>query len=210
MTQQQIQKQIQKQQIQFTIQTLDGETFQVSIPLTDAEKVFQKKTNKYHYYGLDYLKDAICSSTGNANVSQQLIGEEELTIQTPLLPLVDTVITLIVKPPLTIEFIHTPTPVMYLLLGAPYTPNQIPGWNKEELSIVCYFHNYQPLYPLILNIRVIGQRRDYFKIAIADLKAANAVLRNGPILRSNPYLITVATPTYVWLRFNKDNMKIAD
>ena len=38
MTQQQIQQQ-QQQQIHFTIQTLDGETFQVSIPVTDAEKV---------------------------------------------------------------------------------------------------------------------------------------------------------------------------
>ena len=193
----------QQQQIQFTIQTLEGETFQVSIPLTQAEKVFQKKTNKYHYYGLDYLKDAICSSTGNDPVSQQLIGEEELTIQTPLLPLVDTVITLIVKPPFTIEFIQKPTPVVYLLQGNINT--------DEAQSIVCYFHNCHPLYPLILNLRVIGQKRNYFKIATADLNAVKHIaLRMSPFPLSKPYLITVTTPTYVWIQFDKDNMKIVD
>ena len=79
MTQQQQQQK--QQQIQFTIQTLDGETFQVSIPVTEAEQVYQETNSPYNHYGLDYLKDAICSSTGNDPVSQQLIGEEELTSQ---------------------------------------------------------------------------------------------------------------------------------
>ena len=150
---------------------------------------------------MDYLKDAICSSTGNDPVSQQLIGEEELTIQTPLLPLVDTVITLIVKPPFTIEFIQKLSPVVYLLQGHINT--------DEAQSIVCYF--LRRLSPLILNLRVIGQRRDYFKIATADLKAVKHIaLRMSPFPLSKPYLITVTTPTYVWIQFDKDNMKIAD
>ena len=188
-------------QQQFTIQTLLGETFQVSIPLTQAENIFLDNTSPYHYYGLDYLKDAISIHTGNDPVSQQLICQEELTIQTPLLPLVDTVITLIVKPPLTIEFIHTPTPVVYLLQGHINT--------DEAQSIVCYL--LRRLSPLILNLRVIGQKRNYFKIATADLKAVKHIaLRKSKFPLSKPYLITVTTPTYVWIQFDKDNMKIVD
>jgi hypothetical protein len=188
-----IQQQIQ-QQIHFTIQTLEGETIQVSIPLTDAVKVCQAGSCPYHYYGLDYLKDAICSSTGNDPVSQQLIGEEELTISTPLLPLVDTVITLIVKPSFTIKFIATQ-------LGWPLVQRFLvrPG---RELWIICYFH------PKISNLRVIGQRGDYFKIATEDLKSTNALLRTSHLQLSEPYLITTDTPTYGWLRFAKDHMKI--
>jgi hypothetical protein len=163
-------------------------------------KVYQAGSYPFHYYGLDYLKEAICSSTGNDPVSQQLIGEEELTISTPLLPLVDTVITLIVKPTFTIEFIQKPTPVVYLLLG---------NLHPFPQSIVCYFH--RRLSPLILNLRVIGQRRDYFKIATADLKAVKHIaLRKSHFPLSKPYIITDNTPTYVWIQFDKDNMKIVD
>ena len=205
----------QQQQIQFTIQTLLGETFQVSIPVTDVEKVFQKKTNKYHYYGLDYLKDAICSSTGNDPVSQQLIGEEELTIATPLLPLVDTVITLIVKPSFTIEFTALPTEnVVYMLLSTNDTPlAPISDWNDSSLSIICYLcDGLRTWFPQKqFKLRVIGQRRDYFKIATADLNPVKHIaLRNSPFPLSKPYIITDNTPTYVWLRFDKDNMKIVD
>ena len=178
------------QQIQFTIQTLLGETFQVSLPVTEAEKVYQEPSFRYKYYGLYYLKEAICSSTGNDPVSQQLIGEEELTIQTSLLPLVDTVITLIVKPSFTIKFIATQLGVQRFLVA--------PG---REQWIICYFH------PKISNLRAIGQRGDYFKIAIADLKSTNAYLGCCQQL-SEPYLITTDTPTYGWIRFDKDNMKI--
>jgi hypothetical protein len=193
MTQQQTQ-----QQIQFTIQTLQGETFQVSLPVTEAEKVYQEPSFRYKYYGLDYLKEAICSSTGNDPVSQQLIGEEELTIQTSLLPLVDTVITLIVKPSFTIKFIATQLGVRRFLQLGVRRFLVAPG---REQWIICYFH------PKISNLRAIGQRGDYFKIAIADLKSTNAYLGCCQQL-SEPYLITTDTPTYGWIRFDKDNMKI--
>ena len=209
-----------QQQIQFTIQTLLGETFQVSIPVTDAEKVFLKNTTPYHYYGLDYLKHAICSSTGNDPVSQQLICQEELTIQTPLLPLVDTVITLIVKPPFTIYFLSTQIPpVLFQLLGGCSAAGR-ESWTSGDtpLSIVCYFHNYHPhpsghgYYPLISNLRVIGQRRDYFKIATTNLNTVNTeelLIQNSPAAIAR-YLITDNTPTHVWLRFDKDRMRIVD
>ena len=61
------------QQQQFTIQTLLGKTFQVSIPVTQAENIFLDNTSPYHYYGLDYLKDAVSIGAGNDAVSQQLI-----------------------------------------------------------------------------------------------------------------------------------------
>jgi hypothetical protein len=92
-------------------------------------------------------------------------------------------------------------------------------WTPDDaaLSIVCYFHNSHPhpsghgYYPLISNLRVIGQRRDYFKIATADLNTVNAkellLLKGGTIA---PYLVTDNTPTHVWLRFDKDRMRIVD
>jgi len=190
-----------QQQIQFTIQTLDGETFQVSIPVTEAEQVYQENNSPYNHYGLDYLKDAICSSTGNDPVSQQLIGEEELTNRTPLIPLVDTVITLIVKPPFTIEFI-TPQSVHRLLIH-PYPLLSDPA------GPVCYLRSG------LSNLRVSarGIVDNYFKIAIADLISANAILQlyeSADLNRINKYIITHSTPTYVWLRFSKDHINIVE
>jgi hypothetical protein len=207
------------QQTKFTIQTLEGKTFQVSIPVIDAEKVFLKNTTPYHYYGLDYLKHAICSSTGIDSVSQQLICEEELTISTPLLPLADTVITLIVKPPFIINFISLQeTPVLFQLLGgSPVGRESCNHLPDATLSIVCYFHNYHPhpsgygYYPLISNLRVIGQRRDHFKIAITDLNTVHVnelLIQEGGTIA--PYRITDNTPTHLWLQFDKDRIRIVD
>jgi hypothetical protein len=203
------------QQIHFTIQTLLGETFQVSIPLTQAENIFLDNTSPYHYYGLDYLKDAICSSTGTDPVSQQLICQEELTIRTPLLPLVDTVITLIVKPSFTIEFTALPTEnVVYMLLSTKDTPPApISDWNDSSLSIICYLcDGLRTWFPQKqFKLRVIGQRRDYFKIAITDLHEVNELLRTSRSGRiSTPYLITTNTPTYLWLHVDNDTMKIVE
>ena len=190
----------QKHQIQFTIQTLDGETFQVSIFVTQAQKVYQGHQYPYNHYGLDYLKDAICSSTGTDPVSQQLICEEELTIATPLLPLVDTVITLIVKPPFTIHFVSNNCHTL---------EKHWPCTYGQHLSrTVCYLISEQ-----LTTIRVIGQRLDYIKIATADLKVADVVLRTltSHLSRRHVlYNITDNTPTHVWLRFNKEHMTIVD
>jgi hypothetical protein len=194
--QQQKQKQIQKQQTQFTIQTLDGETFQVSIPLTEAELGWEES-----HYALDYLKDAICSSTGNDPVSQQLICEEELTISTPLLPLVDTVITLIVKPSFTIKFVSN----YWHAFEVEFRPQ------KFEVQPLCYLNTTENIQR---NIRAIGQRLDYIKIATADLKVADVILRLDKLVivetSNNRYNITDYTPTHVWLRFNKEHMIIVE
>ena len=215
MTQQQIQQQKQQiqQQIQFTIQTLDGETFQVSILVTQAQKVYQGLQSPYNHYGLDYLKDAICSSTGNDPVSQQLICEEELTIATPLLPLVDTVITLIVKPPFTIHFVSNNWHTLEKHWPCAY--------GLHSSRTVCYLSTAET-HEQLTTLRVIGQRLDYIKIATADLKVADVVLRTTiPITtftllsttrshsrKDELYNITDNTPTHVWLRFNKENMTI--
>ena len=189
-------------QIQFTIQTLDGETFQVSIPVTEAEKVYKGRRSAYNHYGLDYLKDAISIHTGNDPVSQQLFCQEELIIATPLLSLVDTVITLIVKPPFTIKFVSN-------------------NWHTLEKhwacadglllrETVCYVNCEQ-----LTTLRVIGLRLDYIKIATADLKVAET-LRGWDVVLSTMssrhvlYNITDNTPTHVWLRFNRVNMIIVE
>jgi hypothetical protein len=199
MTLHQQQQQQQKQQIQFTIQTLDGETFQVGIPLTEAELGWEES-----HYALDYLKNAICSSTGNDPVSQQLIcGEEELTISTPLLSLVDTVITLIVKPSFTIKFVSN----YWHAFEIEFRPQTF------EIHPLCYLNTADNIQ---LNLRAIGQRLDYIKIATADLKMADVILRleKLPIFLNEPtdnrYNITDYTPTHVWLRFNKENMIIVE
>jgi hypothetical protein len=196
-----------QQQIQFTIQILNGETFPVSIFVTQAKKVYQGHQYPYNHYGLDYLKDAICSSTGTDPVSQQLICQEELTIATPLIPLVDTVIILIVKPPFTIHFVSNNCHALEKHWPCAY------GFHTS--ITVCYLISKQQ------SLRVIGQRFDYIKIATADLKVADVVLhRLHPISlnllnttrspRNTLYNITDNTPTHVWLRFNKEHMTIVD
>ena len=199
MTSQQQIQQIQQQQIQFTIQTLLGETFQVSISVTEAEKVYRpaNHSDPYNKYGLDYLKEAISIHTGNDPVSQQLICQEELTSRTPLIPLASSVITLIVKPSFTIKFIAPPYIIQRLLIHHHYLA-----------SIVCY------LVVSLSNLRVSvrGIVDDYFKIAITDLISANAILiaheTEGP--PQNSYIITTDTPTYVWLQFYKSHIKIVE
>jgi hypothetical protein len=194
MTSQQIQ-----QQIQFTIQTLEGESFQASILVTEAEKVYRpaNHSDPYNNYGLDYLKEAICIHTGNDPVSQQLICQEELTSSTPLIPLASSVITLIVKPSFTIKFI-TPHPSVHRLLMHPH----------YLAPIVCY------LFISLSNLRVSvrGIVDDYFKIAIADLISANAILQVHESVHHhlNSYIITTDTPTYVWLQFHKSHIKIVE
>jgi hypothetical protein len=214
-----------QQQKQFTIQTLDGETFQVSIPVTQAKKVYQGLQSPYNHYGLDYLKDAICSSTGNDPVSQQLIYEEELTSSTPLIPLVDTVITLIVKPPFTINLVsnnwHTLEEHWTTRLGKPTSVCVAYGLHSSRT--VCYLSTAET-HEQLTTLCVIGQRLDYIKIATADLKVADVVLRTtipiitftllsttrSPSRKDELYNITDNTPTHVWLRFNKENMTIVD
>jgi hypothetical protein len=190
------QQQIQ-QQIQFTIQTLLGESFQVSISVTEAEKVYRpaNHSDPYNNYGLDYLKEAISIHTGNDPVSQQLICQEELTNSTPLITLASSVITLIVKPSFTIKFITPPYLIQRLLIRPHYLAR-----------IECYL--FVSLSKLRVSVRGIVD--DYFKIAIADLILANAILLVHESPHQNSYIITTDTPTYVWLRFYKSHIKIVE
>jgi hypothetical protein len=79
---------------------------------------------------------------------------------------------------------------------------------KHLNKTICHLISKQ-----LTTLRVIGQRLDYIKIATADLKVADVVLRTwtsqlsrSPVL----YNITDNTPTHVWLRFNKEHMTIVD
>ena len=208
--------------IQFTIQTLEGNTFQVSIPLSEAEKVCtdtESFPTFYEQYGLDALKEAIQSHHGTANAVQQLIClEEELTISTLLIPLATSVITLIVMVPFQIEFIpscaNDSVDVsridLYPLLA-----------NLELLALAYgYGHGFQSVAYLHLcnesthtrthRLRVVGQTRDYLKIAFCDLNASGGVIRKTRWVEDELYQITDDTPTHVWLHFDKAHMKIME
>ena len=94
--------------IEFTIQTLEGDTFSVSIPLSEAEKHWTQFHHPYIKYGLDILKDAISEHNGTDPFTQQLFGPtEELTISDSLIPLANQVITLMIKPSFSIHFLQT-------------------------------------------------------------------------------------------------------
>ena len=219
-------------EIEFTIQTLDGDTFTVSIPLSEAVKVwpgaFTSINSLYAQYGLDVLKDAICNHNGTDPDRQQLICQEELTISTPLPPLATSVITLIVMSPFQIEFIPTMPVSEQVDLHAIFTgtgrrvsdvyslvanldhliPKWTPfeTWTPFESPAVAYLHIwYEPSNTTTL--QVMGKRRDYFKIAKADLIDTDRHLRNTQWIskKSGQYYTQL---THVWLKYNTDNIKI--
>jgi hypothetical protein len=205
----------QQEQIQFTIQTLEGETFQVSIPLSEAEKTYVEGALdltllfNHEKYGLDALNDAIRNHNGTENDIQQLVCDEELTIQTYLPSLVDKVITLIVKSPFQIEFISTPGSCVHPLLAC---RGKGLFSDLHTDTFIAYLHLWYEMTTHGHQLRVVGQMRDYFKIAFADINDSGGVVRKTRWVNSQApsYQITEDTPSHVWLHFNKAYMKIIE
>jgi hypothetical protein len=189
-------------EIEFTIQKLNGETFSVSIPRSEGEKFWQKSQNLYNNYGLDTLNDVISKHNGTDPVTQQLFCEKELTISESLIPLSNQLITLIIKPSFYIEFALQANglpmlPGAYLLVDNILSGLHISiNWAK-----VCYLHC-----PAFQNmqIQVIGQYRDFFKIATQNMPQHFLRVHYN---HSEPYIINSETPKYVWLRYDKRSMK---
>jgi hypothetical protein len=199
-------------EIIFTINTLDGKTFPISISSRDAQNVYGGSKNQYNKYGLDVLKEAISKHTGNGPVIQQLITEDkELTISDPLIQLE---ITLMLKPSFYINFL------------LPYIKQEYPLYSDIDFlqdrtaytlesstweSIICYLGNYITSSEgvgdgYIPQIKVLGEYRDYFKIATKDLPLD--YLRDPNLWVDKKYIINDETPEYIWLRYNKNNMEI--
>ena len=188
-------------QIEFTIQKLNGETFSVSIPRSEADKVWHCQ-NQYNIFALDVLKAAISVHTGIDPISQQLFCEKELTISDSLIPLENQLITLMILPPFRIEFALQSN-------GLPMLPGvyQLNAKIISELhasisSKVCYLHC--PAFNN-LHIQVIGQYRNFFKIATPNLPQHFLRVSYN---NSKRYIINSETPKHVWLRYDKWSMKI--
>jgi hypothetical protein len=88
-----------------------------------------------------------------------------------------------------------------------------PYFGLHDGTIVCYLNTTENREQLT-NLRVIGQRLNYIKIATADLKVTDVVLRTSPhpswFVGYNRYNITDNTPTHVWILFDKEIMRIVD
>ena len=189
-------------EIKFIIQTLNGNTFPISI--SRALEVCSPTSNPYNKYGLDVLKEAISVHTGTPPIVQQLFGKRELTISDSLLPLAGQVIILIEKPSFYIDFIPTPVGSIYefqLDANIEYLAGDGPP-DKWD-AVICYLSG-----SIILPIKVIGQHREHFKIETKELPYH--LLQASNLWLPARYIITNKTPEYLWLRYDKRSMKIME
>ena len=203
--------------IEFTIQCLEGNTFSVSITRAQAEKVFTYTTrNPYNSYGLDFLKDAISKQNGADPTTQQLFtSDDELTTATPLIRLTGKVITLMIKPPITVTLKN----VAAAALGIYALPLESHidflkgiscGEKYHSQSTVCYIHVpcSQEDGP---KIQAVGMNRDFFKIHIKNLPFA--LLRASALSYfSEPFILPnlfhKESSQHLWLRYDKNVMHL--
>ena len=194
--------------ITFTIQTLDGETFPISIARSEAENVWMQLKNQYNKYGLDILKEGICKHTGIDPVAQQLVNHDsELTTSDSLISLENKVITLIIKPSFYINFVDLVDNgfVLFHIFQLDANLDFLRDDGAGPFTI-CYLQkaalkNKSRRSP----IEVLGQFRDFFKIAIKNIPPH---LLYDSIKAIWQYNISEETPEYVWLRYDKTYMKI--
>jgi hypothetical protein len=189
-------KELVNYEMEFSIQSLDGDLFQVKISRYKAEKVWKLNHNPYIKYGLDVLKDEISKHTGIDTINQQLIADEILTIATSIIPLENQVITLIIKPSFTIRLVPSDCPRQIDVINW----NSDCSWRCKY--ILCYLHCTTN----IVQIEVIGQYRGYFKIASKNLP--HDLLQDTNWTDSVPYIMNYITPKYVWLQCDKNGIKI--
>ena len=202
-------------QIEFTIQTLDGTQHTVSISKTDA-KYFYDENNIFHNiyakYGLDYLKEAISKKCGVAIYAQQLVYSSEIvTISTPLVDM-DKVITLIINPPFYVSIKEECECTQVDCICSPCTTGiMYPIYQYRGASgllsphdLVLAKNDTSNSIPLI---EVIGLDRDLFRVEVANLPKDNI------FLDCSEQLISVYTPKpddpkYGWLRYDSNCMQM--
>jgi hypothetical protein len=187
-------------QIEFTIQTLNGETFSVKVSHTDVARSWHQLTESaYNKYGLDILKEAISEHNGADPVTQQLFCEKELTISDSLIPLANQLITLMIKPSFRIRFTNC-------IAGSYKLDDMSDSLHHTTYiwSVICYLY-IPPITLENISIEVVGRFRDFFKIATNNIPVHHLVVYDGG---SWPYIITTKTPKYVWLLYDKKSMKI--
>jgi hypothetical protein len=200
-------------EIEFTIQSLDGETFPVSIERAAGEKYWRRCGNRllrnpYSKYGLDILKEAICKITGNDPISQQLVADKPLNISTPIIPLANQLITLIIMPPFSITFKPQESSHYFHPIDA-----NIDWFMKNSPApspIICYLHSAinNPPSP----IEVIGIYRAHFKIKGSNIPPQYLKNKHAPLSYTSqiqfPEQYNWQLPEYVWLRYDNRIMNI--
>jgi hypothetical protein len=154
---------------------------------------------------LDYLKDAISEKIGIESVCQQLVCDEELTISSQLIGLENKLITLLVKPPITISF----SEVGYFGRFHTYEIEKQMVERGNNSSPICYLFSDSGL----PTITAIGQSRDYLRVNISTLPKSYLKSKDfSPIgslaLLKTDYQIKSEDPKYGWLRYDKTFMKL--
>ena len=206
--------------IQFKIQTLEGNELSVSIQKSEAEKVYtcsdslheHTNPNPYDSYGLDFLKEAISKLNGVDPITMQLFTPQgELTTATPLLPLQNQVLSLMIKSPITVTLRKPQDPM------SPHSRIYALERNIDFLKgygiTVCYIRTprYHPTRPYsqIPNplpaptIQAVGFERGFFKISIKNLPFH--LLRDSYLPNAKKFKLP-ETPNHLWLRFDKSIM----
>jgi hypothetical protein len=210
----------------FTINTLTGNSFSVTIDINDASKIYNEQKNIYDRYGLDFLKDAISKETGINPVCQQLFAEDgELTILSSLTDVVGlwgSELILLEKPSLKVKFTTTTCYgingfMLETRMRAHYHhlknrtnfPLDQPGchvFESDKKLSICQLFSMER----IPDIEVIGMDRDFLCIRLRDIPS-DYLKEPRPFYGMSTlkdYEITPTDPEFTWLRFCSDYMEI--
>ena len=209
--------------IQFEIQTLEGELLSVGIQKSEAEKVYTgndaewTNPNPYDSYGLDFLKEAISTLNGVDPITMQLFTPQgELTTATPLLPLQNQVLSLMIKSPITVTLRKPQDPMSphSRVYALERNIDFLKGTGTCSRPTVCYIrtprYRYDPTThykipnPLPApTIQAVGLERGFFKISIKNLPFH--LLRDSYLPNAKKFKLP-ETPNHLWLRFDKSIM----
>ena len=213
--------------IEFQIQGPEGNDLSVSIPLSEAEKVYTgNDSNPYDSYGLDFLKEAISKLTGVDPITMQLfISQEELTTATPLLLLEAQEISLMIKPPVAATFKNLQDAWSSECYALERNIDFLKGEEARRLPpTLCYIRSpagkEKAGYVDPPTIEAVGIYRDFLKVSIKMLP--EHLLRESTYVYAPQYILGKriqrlheaphhrAQPTHLWLRFDKDNNEIVE
>ena len=209
--------------IEFEIETLEGKVLSVSITKSEAEKVhikgcwtvhtdntFTANTNPYESYGLDFLKAAISVQNGADPITMQLFtSDDELTTATPILPLQNQVLSLMIKSPITVTLQHSQPLLEYRhpVYALEHNIDFLKGSHPHTAPTICYIHSPETSPPPPTTIQAVGLDRDFFKISIENLPFH--LLRDSNWLYAEHFCILThmsTPPKHLWLRFDKNVM----
>ena len=202
--------------IDLTIQTLGGKTFQVTLEIEKANKIYREGGALNDLYALDYLKLEITKINGVDPIRQQLIAENPLTIKTSLQALANTTIQLLIIAPLKLNIIKEN------LFGQHHYSINIQMWYPHQklsgtdlmfsfnhCGCICYFQSNSRTYAHLPEIEVVGYDscRGFLKIEIERLPQDNLkklTISNG----DDKYTINPSDPKYGWLRYDERTMDL--